>query len=698
MSRTYTVWDSAPARDLDFTWQPITPSKTNSGRISGVGRLVWRAQSKPVYDRASVIAEYRGMMVGGRMEGSGLYVNSAGFKYEGQWHHGLMEGRGLLQFPSGDEFVGEFRRGRANGSGRLIDTTGEVYEGAFRDGLRHGHGRTILLNGSAYASSWVTGKETTRSHLVRMAQLGGVNLFSAWDDVRIGLGIDRKFPDRVQASDAAIWYEISNGPDAFEVRPAGKRLMSLWRGKGELQLSFEEEANESGGAGVLGQYRKQFVPLNLRIEIQNRASAPIQVTGVYLDVKRSSTENKPAIEITIDTYDSCLREAGYSSSFQLQNYGWAQAKDVVLRLGPAQPGGSSLNIVKKLGDLDRTLSADVEGDLKALGVDMEYFKSLEEGFSCSSQSTKECLKELRATKKFGQLTDKLEMQDTTFLLRFAAQLDYRWQDANGQFQSWTHPFKATLPLGFLKRANECGEGGGPQVITTKTQKLKVDATGYQVAIPYQTTIAPSHITPLIVSLEAPKSSVHEFSAVVQLADGRQIRSRPINLLYYRPRWFAENDREQPQDAYLQMFDLDGTELQRINSTDETDCSDRCDADTNCVGFSMNIASGLCSLKGGITSMRRDPRVISGLKKGTKRPGISTATPVIEHYTNSRFRSDPYAANLKSSPQECEKQCKADPDCAAFNFATATNICYLIDERLDHPEKSVGTNSGLKFQP
>ena len=36
------------------------------GKVNGAGRLIWRLQGKPAYDRASIFAEYRGAMKDGR--------------------------------------------------------------------------------------------------------------------------------------------------------------------------------------------------------------------------------------------------------------------------------------------------------------------------------------------------------------------------------------------------------------------------------------------------------------------------------------------------------------------------------------------------------------------------------------------------------------------------------------------------------
>lgn len=583
--RTFSVWDAMSARDLDFTWQPDDPEHDMAGRINGSGHLVWRMRNQPAYDPSSIFAEYRGSLRDGRMEGRGVYVDSAGLKYEGQWHGGLMNGRGTLQLPTGDEYVGRFAEGKANGDGRLIDMTGEIFEGSFVDGRKHGVGKTTLPNGASYLSSWTAGQESERSRFVRVAQSGNSAAPGVSDDVRIGIAIDKRLPPQVTADKNALWYEVANSPAGFQIRPGDSRLLKTWREKPELQLSFDEEINEDR-PGFVAPTKKQLVPLNLRVDLQNRSSSPIQMTGLYLDVVSSTTETKPAIQITVGTVDLCLGAAAFSSGFTLENFGWSTAEDVSLKFDLVSPKGGSnpIRIVKKPGSLDKTLRVDIESDLKSMGVDTDYLQGLKEGFACNKGTPARCLTSLRATGKLGPIANFVQMQDTTFVVKFASSLDYTWRDAKGEMQKWTHPFTATLPLGFLANQGECGEFGAPQIVTNKSQQFKLDATGYKIPITYQATVPPTRTIPLVFPIEAQKSSTHNFSIVIQLADGREIRSRPVNLLYYRPRWFSElqENADQVDDSdgiYLSGFSLNGTELRKLQDATGAKCPAGCDADS-----------------------------------------------------------------------------------------------------------------------
>lgn len=711
--RTYTVWDASPSRDLDFTWQPADPRHDKAGRLDGQGHLVWRLRDMPAYDRASIVAEYSGTLRNGRMEGIGIYVDRAGFSYDGRWHDGLMDGPGKLQLPAGEEYIGRFTKGKADGDGRLIDIAGEVYEGQFADGSKHGRGSTTLPNGISYPSVWNEGQEDERSRKVRLAQAGNT-LPDTRDDVRIGVSVERRLPPDVIKNDDALWYNSANTTDGFQIRPANDRLLKMWREKAELQLTLAEESQQ-WNIGILGPTREQFVPLNLRIELQNKSTSPIQMTGLYLDIRKSSTETKPAIQMTVGSVNDCNGRlyAGFSSALTFRNFGWSPAEGVGLQLSLPNPQGgeSPFTVNKKPGDLDKTTTVDVEGDLKSMAVDTNYLKTLKEGFVCNSQAPAQCLNKFRATGKLGKLANYVQLSDITFVLKFASVLTYSWRDAKGSPQNWTQPFTATLPLGYIKPSGCGAERGGPQIITTKAQQFRLDASGYRIPIAYQASLAPTRTIPLVLPVEAAKSSSHDFAVVVQLSDGREIRSRPINLLYYRPRWTDEGNPSPPDDdeggdegLYLSSYGLNGKDLRQIQDTGDPwdKCRIACKADAKCVGYTRDDWNKLCTLKSEVTSLRHDPRMSSGLKKGIKRPVTSMSAAVVERFPKAKFRRDmpPYLAALNSSLEECEQSCKTETGCIAYNFVGTTKICFLLNEedQLNKPLPDSATNSGVKYQP
>ena len=717
--RTYSVWDPEPSRNLDFAWTPDRPATDKPGQISGDGYLVWRFRDRPAYDRASIYSEYRGTLRNGRANGNGSYLDHTGLMYQGKWKYGLADGHGSLTLPGGDEYVGSFRAGKANGHGRIIDLTGEIYEGPYANGHRHGRGMTTLPNGRQYASLWINGRESERSRLVRIAQSGGGTIPVSADDIRIGISVDRRLPPQSPNSGlraGVLWYATSNQAATIQIRPANNRLMSMWQGQGQLQLTWKEENHEWGNLGVFGFIKEQLVPLSLRIEVQNRSRSTVQVAGIYLDVQNSSTENKPAIQVRLNSGITCAGHPEFSPGFTLDNLGWGAAENATLRLKPTV-SSSTFNISKTIGNLDRSVSLDLEPELKAVGVDTAYLREIsKEGFVCRSQSDRECLQRLRFTGKLGQLASMVEVHDAEFLLKLASVLEYSWRDVKGNKRDWSHSFTATMPIGFIRQEVECGEAGGPQVITTKTQELKLDTSGYRIPVAYQTSIQAGRTTPLILSVSAPKSSTHGFTVVLQLADGREIRSRPIDLLYYHPRW-TPNDIDPQQETADQTpdsssntdeessianYDIVGPDLRQIRNSDTDRCSNACDADNACRAYVYDAWIRACTLKSAANLLRFDPRYSSGFKKGSVKPAISTAGKIIELYRNQTlsgdsYLEDSYRVDMRSTLEECQQRCLSDDQCLAFNFNKRSRDCYLI-ENAGASSPNSNTDSGVKRQP
>jgi hypothetical protein len=700
--KTITVWQSVPQGDLDFEWVPDRVAEIADGRAAGNGKLIWRDRTRPSYDETAVVAEYRGTLAEGRMQGSGRYVDRSGLSYEGQWTDGLMEGRGRLQLPGGSEYEGQFRNGRAEGAGTLIDTTGERYEGDFKAGLRSGVGTTTLPNGRSYLSHWANGQESERSHLIRIAQNGGK--LPGGDDIRIGIGIEQKFPTLVDTLDPGdLAYSVVNDPVAFRIRPSSRRLMDMWLGKGDLKLSWVEE--NSDGGGVVSLAKTQIIPLRLRIEVQNRSSTPLQLAGLYLDVGASQVERKPALQIGMGGMQAC-DTIGYVPRFRIENLGWGKAEAAKMRLAATQTGGSSsFSFPIQVGDIDKKADIDLVPALKAAGVDTSYLASIDaDGFPCVAQdkaSAAACLKKLQATGKFGILSRTIEVKDTTFFTALAGNLDYSWQDAGGEKHDWSSPFSAIIPLGHFKIEAECGEGGRPQVVVNKTQQFKLDQSNYRIPVSFQATVPAGQNSVLLVPVEALKSSNHRFKVVLQLTNGREVASRPIELLYYRPSWFKDSAEEYAAAKYglrISNRDLIGTELLRLQTVDSEVCEKACAEQSTCMGYSLNQAAKICSLKSSATAERLDIDYFSFLKKGQREPPEldSPKTMEIRQGTTLGGVDRAYLVETDSSPADCERRCMAENQCSAFDFSSDKRLCYLLNEPSD-PQNDPKFASGIKHQ-
>ncbi|MEJ0050155.1 MAG: hypothetical protein WDN02_02875 [Methylovirgula sp.] len=531
LRRTYTVWDAAPSRDLNFNWIPDSLENDLEGKPSGAGRLIWRFNGKPSYDRSSVFSEYHGMMKDGRADGKGSYFDATGVSYKGEWKKGFMDGFGSLKMASGDEYVGQMRAGEPNGAGRFIDSTGELFDGEFRDGHRDGAGTTTLPNGNTYQSKWIFGKEIEDSH--RLAQLTGQSTFEDADDIRIGITIDK-----LKAREGDFTYATSSNGRRLMIQPADERLMSMWKGNGEIQLTELEEGDE--GDGVCSLTRGQLLPLTLIFEAQNRSADSISVVGAYLSVHSSVSDLQPAIQFNRAL--AVCEGNPFKPNFMAQNFGWGAAQNAVMRFAFTNPHANSrerpAHIVKSVGNIVHTSNISLEPELREVGVDTHALAAKSaSGFACRATSSSTCLRELRTSGFFGSISPQIEIADTSIFVGVTGTLDYTWQSSKGDWHSRSSPYKILLPLGHITIEAECGEGGERNIVAAKALRLRLDQSDYRLPVSFERNIPPSSTSRFTVTVHATKSSEHHFTVVLQLADGREIPSRPINLLYYMPSWF-----------------------------------------------------------------------------------------------------------------------------------------------------------------
>jgi hypothetical protein len=536
--RLYTVWDAMPSRDLDFTWAPQSPRDDKDGKIRGVGTLIWRLKNLPAYDPASVFAKYRGAMQGGRAEGEGRYFDRTGVTYAGAWKAGLMDGFGRLTLPNGDEYDGRMRAGKADGVGRYTDATGESFEGKFIDGERDGVGTTMLPNGNTYRSIWTMGKETADSRQLRLAQAGGQFVPGGANDIRIGISIDKS---KAQDGDNDLTYTALSDGARLIIQPDSKRLMTMWKGNGEIELQRGEEG-EPPQYGVFSLNKGQLIPLTFSLQLENRSAVPIQVTGAYLAVDSSVSDLEPAIQLN-RALEVCHEEP-FKPSFRAENFGWGAAQNATLHFRFVNPNVSTRpgngGVSKDIGNIARVTEINLEPQLRAAGVNTRLLAAKSQsGFVCSRGTSPEaCLQQIKSSGVFGSLTSAVASSGGTgILIAVAGTLDYSWIDSRGARQTRSSPYRLDLPLGHIKIEAECGEGGAPEQIAANALQFKLDQTGYRLPISFQRSIPAGRTSQFLISVKADKSSEHNFTVVLQLADGREISSRPISLIYYWPSWF-----------------------------------------------------------------------------------------------------------------------------------------------------------------
>jgi hypothetical protein len=583
--KTFMIWDPTPSRNRDFTWVPdATPGASEI--VSGHGRLIWRRRDLPSYDTRAIVGIYRGDMQNGRPSGQGEYTDVDDVVYSGEWVDGHAQGTGHLKLPNGDEYEGVFLAGRPQGKGHYVDATGEVYQGGFASGRREGRATTTLPSGASYQSEWRGGVELPSSRYVRLAQAPGAPSPSGQpnDDVRIGILVNPLRPrlfrsqeiDTKTFVEQALGYVANNTDKRLEIRPGNSRLMGVWKGNAEIQLTSREEEVEyillpEVSYGVFSYAKILLPPVDITVEVQNRATRPIQITNAYLDIAQSVTDKQPAIQISIGNDAYCVStryHRSYSPKLTFENYGWGRAQNARIRYSFIDPSSNmipaNLSETRTIGDIEKTTAVSFESDLKALSIDTARLArqskvcpptgsgSCSDGFRCSSVDNKldekACLREIGGASLFGSLADKVRISGVgsyanddagNIVTMVAGVLEYDWTDAAGTLHNRASPFRERLWLGRINFGAECGDGASVKRVAQSPLELKLDQSSYRISVPIKEAVPAGRAARYSLFLNAARSSQHDFVVALQLADGRTIRSRPINLTYFYPAWFAD---------------------------------------------------------------------------------------------------------------------------------------------------------------
>lgn len=77
--------------------------------------------------------------------------------------------------------------------------------------------------------------------------------------------------------------------------------------------------------------------------------------------------------------------------------------------------------------------------------------------------------------------------------------------------------------------------------------LKLDAAPYRLPMPIADSVAAGVTARWRLSFDAPESSNHAFELVLELSDGREVKSQTISLNYFKP-WqsTSDSDEERPE--------------------------------------------------------------------------------------------------------------------------------------------------------
>ncbi|MCX5512998.1 MORN repeat-containing protein [Kaistia algarum] len=523
-------WDPLSADELDVVWTS-RDGNYKPGPISGEGQLTWRIKGAATYDTRATVARYRGQLVEGRAHGEGEFLHRSGASYRGQWRSGLMDGRGRLQSPEGAEYVGEFRAGKREGYGLFVDRLGSVYEGGFLVDKRNGVGRVQMAGGGGYVAQWLNDVEVSGSRArIPGFRLTPLTLQAQVDDVRISLTVDRR--SLVGVPDInPLYYIAENTPEKVRIFPDDAELLDVWLGKtapsSEARPNNDFEEQNFMGPTV------RYGPVPLLLNVENASGQPIGIEGAFLDVAKSVSELRPALELNESFSAQCDR--AFESGLEFENFGWSAARSVSATINFVDSNENAVgpSFVQPTADISNIEDIDVRNELMRRGVKVERLER--DALKCTSTDTDKCLAEQVASGMFGDLGKAVTLSDDAFFLNLAGTLDYQWTTAEHTSTKGAAKFTTSLVMGHLPFQGECGEGANEFNLGSKPFELRLDTGGYQVALPLSDTIPPGVVSRWRLWLDAPKSSTHDFRLRIQLADGRMVESRPVSLLYFKPR-------------------------------------------------------------------------------------------------------------------------------------------------------------------
>ena len=95
-----------------------------------------------------------------------------------------------------------------------------------------------------------------------------------------------------------------------------------------------------------------------------------------------------------------------------------------------------------------------------------------------------CLAELRQSGHFGELSEYISLDYMTVTVNVQGTLDYQWTGSDGVTASKSSPFSVVLPIASVANDAECGEGGEIIPVNHDPFMLKLDESGYKIAIPF----------------------------------------------------------------------------------------------------------------------------------------------------------------------------------------------------------------------
>lgn len=509
----YRIGAMLPRDDIMFVWRPESDQDNvdEAGRVSGRGRVVWYAATDRGADRA-LLAEYVGSLRAGLREGEGLFTDAVGLRISGSWKSGLPDGLTLIERPNGDTLRVTFSNGRMVGAADFNGADGSQASGDIA---------VLTHRGQAPAEidelRWLLPPSEPRLVLAQ-APATEVKLSVAVDRAR-AISEARRIADDAMCGEILGYTSEPAGP-TLRIVPDSRSLMGKWKG-GENIVDWPDftcyELPE----------RFQRNPAFVKIEVANNTRNQLNISNAFVLVESSNIDYQPAIEIV------SLSDDKYSPNFSLRNFGWGAARNLKIRLAfKGKKGAISPYHERIIPSLSVLSNQSLDPLVKSLKVN---FGGRANGtYPCKGEASA-CFQKLLARGLFSPIRDSIRLEDTRILARVEGTVSYTWTDYTKRELQRISPVSFDMVLGWIETPAEYGAPGPGEVVHAKALQFKLTGVNYRIPIPFRRTVAPNVVGRYGFALEATKSSFHKFRVAIVLSDGRQIVTRPMEMLVFAPK-------------------------------------------------------------------------------------------------------------------------------------------------------------------
>jgi len=348
-------------------------------------------------------------------------------------------------------------------------------------------------------------------------------------EVSLGILVDRrKNQEFIQEDDTfrSYVYDANYVAGILRVQLASKAIMDVWKGDGLIRIFDHTNPGFEDAA--------QFAPVFLVADMTNNGVQAVQVTGAYLAVQESASDLQPYL--TIDSEAShCGHNGRFDPVFELRNYGWGQVRNASLIYSFGTSSVRTQSFIGDLGSFDGSVQATVAQGFRAAGADVNRLQA--GGFRCSSNAAvPACLARLERTGIFGDVAGRFWLSENKLVTNVTGRIEYTWLGSDGRSNQRASPFSINVPVMFFDTGIDA-ECGAPSPVDRSHRpiELSLDRREYRIPLNVRTRLTVRENRRYGLTLVAAKSSRHIFALVLELADGRTIRSPVVDLSYFRPR-------------------------------------------------------------------------------------------------------------------------------------------------------------------